>query len=128
MTMIVQVPVAVQQWIMDPRLATLWSKAASALVLSLQRSTTACTSTTKLIIQNMLTHLSKRDLTTLTTRMIYQYIEVKMAVLLQATLINAMDSHATMMMTASAVAVDISFPSRSKDVFPSLTMNFAHDS
>ena len=51
-----------------------------------------------------------------------------MAVLSQATLINAMDSHATMMMTASAVAVDISFPSRSKDVFPSLTMNFAHDS
>ena len=76
----------------------------------------------------MLTHLSKRDLTTLTTRMIYQYIEVKMAVLLQATLINAMDSHATMMMTASAVAVDISFPSRSKDAFLSPMMNFARDS
>lgn len=60
--------------------------------------------------------------------MIYQYIEVKVAAMSQASLINAMDSHATMMTTASVVAADISFPSRLKDAFPSQTMNFAHDS
>lgn len=76
----------------------------------------------------MLIHLSKRVLTTLTTRMICQYIEVKEAAMSQASPISVMGNHATKMMTVSAVAAGISSPSRLKDAYHSLRTNSAHDS
>ena len=114
--LIVQVDVALQQWLMEVQHAMLLSKVVSAHGLLPLKSIMHYTRNTKLISVNikiLLKRLASRNLITQTTCL---FTEVKGAAMFMALKISVMDSHAMTMMTVTVVAADILCHFSLKDV------------
>ena len=114
--LIVQVDVALQQWLMEVQHAMLLSKVVSAHGLLPLKSIMHYIRNTKLISVNikiLLKRLASRNLITLTTCL---FIEVKEAAMFMALKISVMDSHVMTMTTVLVVAADILCHFSSKDV------------